>query len=336
MKKILCLFIAIILMSANGYCADTKVEDLTELTAEDGSDLLYIVDDPGVTPLGKYITIDNLFDAIDTSAELVDYLQDEDGSGLCGANLICIGGHEHAGANLTDDILLKNTTDTLTGILTVTGTAAVTTITKGGVIVYNDDEMDAFSELDAIVTDKALVNKADGAVWLGVHDLGGATSLEIPNSADPDVDAEGEISWDSDDDTLRGYDGTGQVSIAQSQKTIQFTIATPLDLDEADTLKVWENTSGLTFNIGEIRSSSDTDDVDYALNKAPFDDYGTLTLIGTQTVSTDGAAVYYDNDSTHNNSTIETGYVLLFNNDATDDPDSLSVVITGTFNADVN
>lgn len=43
-------------------------------------------------------------------------------------------------------------------------------------------EIDTFSELDAIVADKDLVNKADGAVWLGVHDFGGATSMEIPQN----------------------------------------------------------------------------------------------------------------------------------------------------------
>ena len=36
-----------------------------------------------------------------------------------------------------------------------------------------------------------------GQVWTGVHDFGGATSLEIPNSAAPTVDADGEIAFDT-------------------------------------------------------------------------------------------------------------------------------------------
>jgi hypothetical protein len=43
--------------------------------------------------------------------------------------------------------------------------------------IIDDDKIDTFAELDAIVTDKALVNKADGAVWLGTHDFSGATDM---------------------------------------------------------------------------------------------------------------------------------------------------------------
>src|SRR4030042_6580932 len=56
-------------------------------------------------------------------------------------------------------------------------------------------DIDTFSELDTIVADKALVNKADGAAWLGVHDFGGATSMEVPSGADPDFTVKGTISW---------------------------------------------------------------------------------------------------------------------------------------------
>jgi hypothetical protein len=63
--------------------------------------------------------------------------------------------------------------------------------------IIDDDKIDTFSELDAIVADKALVNKADGAVWLGVHDFGGATSTEIVNGANPTTDAAGEIAIDT-------------------------------------------------------------------------------------------------------------------------------------------
>src|SRR4030042_4240655 len=66
-------------------------------------------------------------------------------------------------------------------------------------------DIDTFSELDTIVADKALVNKADGAVWLGVHDFGGATSVEIPNDAAPTVNAAGEIAVDTTDDQLKNF-----------------------------------------------------------------------------------------------------------------------------------
>ncbi len=42
---------------------------------------------------------------------------------------------------------------------------------------------------------------------LGTLDAGGATSLEIPNGANPTTNAEGEIAWDSNDDALEVYMG---------------------------------------------------------------------------------------------------------------------------------
>jgi hypothetical protein len=49
------------------------------------------------------------------------------------------------------------------------GTIEGATITEGGVAVYNDDEMDNFSELNTIVTDKTLVNEEDGVTWDSGH-----------------------------------------------------------------------------------------------------------------------------------------------------------------------
>jgi len=50
--------------------ADTKLTGLDELTAIAGTDIFYIVDDPGGSPLSKKITATNIFDLIDTFAEL--------------------------------------------------------------------------------------------------------------------------------------------------------------------------------------------------------------------------------------------------------------------------
>lgn len=67
MKK---LFIIILLLGSIAQAADTKLTGLDELTAIVGTDILYVVDDPGGTPLSKKITATNLFDLIDTFAEL--------------------------------------------------------------------------------------------------------------------------------------------------------------------------------------------------------------------------------------------------------------------------
>ena len=67
MKKIL-LFVLV--FSATVRAADTEVQDLVEMTAVASADVLYIVDDPVGAPASRKITALNLFDMIDTFAEL--------------------------------------------------------------------------------------------------------------------------------------------------------------------------------------------------------------------------------------------------------------------------
>ena len=79
MKK---LILILLLFPSLLYAADTKVTALTELTAIADADILYIVDDPGGSPLSKKITVINLFDTIDTSLKLLTILTNETGTGL--------------------------------------------------------------------------------------------------------------------------------------------------------------------------------------------------------------------------------------------------------------
>ena len=105
--------------------------------------------------------------------------------------------------------------------LTTTGTLEAATITEGGVAVYNDNEIDEFSEIDAIVADKSLVNMADGATWLGVHTFGGATTVipwKVNATAAPTV--EGQAIWESDTDELTVGDGSASIVIAAKTNTV--------------------------------------------------------------------------------------------------------------------
>jgi len=82
MKKILLLIILI--LSTAIQAADTELQDLAELVAITGTDILYVVDDPAGAPLSRKIPALGLFDLIDTSAELLAILTDETGTGfLC-------------------------------------------------------------------------------------------------------------------------------------------------------------------------------------------------------------------------------------------------------------
>lgn len=56
-------------MLSSARAADPNMVDMTELTAIAGTDILYVIDDPGGTPLDRKITVTNLFDLIDTEAE---------------------------------------------------------------------------------------------------------------------------------------------------------------------------------------------------------------------------------------------------------------------------
>jgi hypothetical protein len=102
--------------------------------------------------------------------------------------------------------------------------------------------IDTFAELDAIVADKVLVNTTDGATWTGVHDFGGATSLEVPNTAgDVTVDAAGEVAVDSTQKQLAVYDGNEvviplrHVMFAPLYLTAAYDVATDYGLFYLDT-----------------------------------------------------------------------------------------------------
>ena len=58
-------------------------------------------------------------------------------------------------------------------------------------------EVDAKSELESQIADVANFAEADGDVFTGVHDFGGADSFELPQSATPTTNATGEIALDT-------------------------------------------------------------------------------------------------------------------------------------------
>ena len=93
------------------------------------------------------------------------------------------------------------------GNITSDGTIEGATLTEGGV---------------------AIINATEGGTWTGAHDFGGATSLEIPNTAgDVTVDAEGEIAVDTTQKQLAVYDGL-EIAIP-----LRHMIFGPLGLDAA-------------------------------------------------------------------------------------------------------
>ena len=120
--------------------------------------------------------------------------------------------------------------------------AELETAAVAGANIIVSTELDTFAELDALVADKALVNKADGAIWSGVHDFGGATSLETVNAAAPTVDAAGEFAVDTTNDQWV-YFGTAK-RVLDARKQIDFTLESPAD---ADNFLVWKPQYNVTI-----------------------------------------------------------------------------------------
>lgn len=132
-------------------------------------------------------------------------------------------------------------------ILLVVDDVAGTPISKKITVLNFFDTIDTFAKLDTIVADKSLVNLADGAVWLGVHDFGGATSTELFNDAAPTTNATGEIALDitiTDHQPLwQYYDGGENMTLiaidtaqlpAQDNEIIKYDAGTNKFVLEAD------------------------------------------------------------------------------------------------------
>jgi hypothetical protein len=131
------------------------------------------------------------------------------------------------------NVIVSTEIDTYSELNTI---VADQTLTHNGLI-------DTFSELDTIVADKNLVNKADGAVWLGAHDFGGAT-VEVPNSTSlPGTCTVGEVYIDSDATTSR--------VLYACESTDTWAIVGATDLTSSVTHTIGDGSSGdvvLTFN----------------------------------------------------------------------------------------
>lgn len=107
-------------------------------------------------------------------------------------------------------------------------------------------EVDAKSELEAMIADVADFGMADGDTYTGKHDFGGAV-IELTNSATPTTDATGELALDTtitDHQPLwQYYDGTKNMSIiavdtsilpATDDQILKYDAATDSFLLESD------------------------------------------------------------------------------------------------------
>ena len=151
-------------------------------------------------------------------------------------------------------------------------------------------EIDTFAELDAIVVDNALVNKEDGAVWLGVHDFGGATSTEIVNGADLILDAGGEVGVNTTHKGFAWYDGTQEV-FSPSIHTLQGSLGTG-DYDSDADVKIIEldsdsNPHGIVITSWEVECNEADPTTELNANIYYCDDQSTGAFPGANAVLID-------------------------------------------------
>jgi hypothetical protein len=171
----------------------------------------------------------------------------------------------------------------------------------------------------------------------GAIDAGAATSVEVPNGADPDLTVEGQISYDTDDDVLRGFDGANQVALGRKIEAIHFSVVLPNDLadSERDAFWIWENVSGMSFIVTGWSFKSDADDT--TLNIEEIDNDGANnTTVDAVEIATNGTGLFYATDTTITAATIENGHLIVIDFDDTDAPGQVKGTIYGYFDANVN
>ena len=207
-------------------------------------------------------------------------------------------------------------------------TGSSTSLSDTADLLY-ESELDALSELTSQIADVTKFYTDD----------------DIPAAGtDPDVDAVGEISIDTDGGnepnsvTLRVTDtgGDTQYIQADSLKHFPVTIISPDTLPETSFVPILPNKTGFTFHITKISGESDIDDFDFTLKERDADGANVTTIEAVQ-LSTDGTAMYYGSVVAANidHAIIENGHSVGFDN-STDDANYVLIIISGYFDGDVD
>jgi len=204
--------------------------------------------------------------------------------------------------------------------------AASTDLTDTADLLY-EAELDDFSELQAQIADKTLVNTADGAVWLGNHDFGGA-DLELPQASPAVPDADGEIELDFTDGKMVVQHGSAHAELGSSTDvamaslihSFSGTIFQPDTVNDVITVKAINSIEfphGIVITAVYLGIASDTT---YTLTVQNFDDFDTINGANptidavTYTADTTGEII----DTTPTYATIAAGQIIMISIPATD------------------
>jgi len=149
-----------------------------------------------------------------------------------------------------------------------------------------------------------------GDTVTGRYDLGGAV-LEIPNSDNPTVDADGETAWENDDNCLRTWDGSANRAIS-TVKFFSATIFNPeLVQDTIDALAIlpvepeWAPFGIKLLDVGIKTDAASTYSVNFEEWTSPTD--GSPSTIETVATSSSTEA---EDDGTLTDSDIAAGSII--------------------------
>jgi len=168
-----------------------------------------------------------------------------------------------------------------------------------------------------------------------VDGLSATTTLVLPQGDDPNVDATGEISFDTDG-WIRVSSGSLQPAI-RYQEELHVSVVTPNTLDdsERDALYFWQNVSGMSFVVTGWKALSDTDDTTLAIEECD-EDGGNSATVDAVEIATNGTGLFYASDTTITAATVENGHRLRLDFDDTDAPGLVQITIYGYSDGDVN
>lgn len=150
--------------------SDFVANEHIDWTSDQGATNIHSGNIPDLS--GTYQTV------LTNSAGLLGALNDETGTGLAVFNTAPTFATSITGSYLTaSEILITDGDKKIISapVATYPSLAELARLKGMTSKVIDDDQIDTFAELDTIVADKALVNKADGAIWAGTHDFQGAT-----------------------------------------------------------------------------------------------------------------------------------------------------------------
>jgi len=253
-----------------------------------------------------------------SAAEANEYIADEAGSMVTG----------NTETHIT--VTYQDADNTLDFVVSM----ASTDLTDTADLLY-EAELDALSELTTQMADVTKFYTDDDIPLAGT---------------DPDVDALGEISIDTDgandanDVIIRTSNaaGTTQYALASSLKVIEFHIENPDDLETGDTrADQWAkvmNPRGMNFVIMQIFAWSDSDNYDFELYETnSISDFSLAndSLIDTLECDSNGTGVYYDIEVAFDDNQIAGDSCILFVHKA-GTTKKVSVAITGYYDADVD